>query len=307
MLFSNKKITLLICGQPFSTLPKGWLSHMPELSIVAQVEPVTVFTETPADVTPAVWTTLAKAIFEHYKNSNGFVVFHGPDNLLYTASAISFIFKNLTKPIIFTGGSITPQADKRLEMRANLINAIQGASYQYAEVGLMFGNRFIRANQATRSEGDTLNMFSTPPSGMLGKIDFSIRLADKVVSRNRGATKYISKLSTNIEVLALSPFIDLDGLASRFPKRDGVVINAGMYEHLPENIQSIIQKNSNIPVAVWSLKIPNASLASKNIILVNNMTWESTVTKFMAIRSETDSIKQIKELMARDYAGEIIH
>src|SRR3989344_3934870 len=178
MPFSNKKVTLFICGQPFSTLPKGWLTHMPELSIVAQVQPVTIFSQPPADITPVVWTILAKAISDRYKVSSGFVVFHGPDNLLYTASSFSFIFKNLPKPIIFTGGSITPQADKRLEMRANLINAIQGASYEYAEVGLMFGNRFIRANQAARSEGDTLNMFSAPQSGMLGKIDFSIRLAD---------------------------------------------------------------------------------------------------------------------------------
>jgi L-asparaginase len=280
---------------------------MPELSIVAQVEPITIFTEAPADVTPNVWTTLAKTIFDHYKTSSGFVVFHGPDNLLYTASAISFIFKNLTKPIIFTGGSITPQADKRLEMRANLINAIQGASYEYAEVGLMFGNRFIRANQATRSEGDTLNMFSAPQSGMLGKIDFSIRLADKIVLKNRGAIKYTKELNANIEVITLSPLVDLTGLANRLLKRDGIIINAGMYEQLPRDLQSILQKNQNIPAVVWSLKIPSASLTLKNVLLVNNMTWESAVTKFIVLRSETDSIKQIKELMARDQAGEIIH
>lgn len=280
---------------------------MPELSIVAQVEPVTIFSEPPADITPDVWIKLAQTISDHYKNSNGFVVFHGPDNLLYTASAISFLFKNLTKPIIFTGGSITPQADRRLEMRANLINAVHGASYEYAEVGLMFGNRFVRANQATRSDGDSLNMFSAPPSGMLGKIDFSIRLADKLVLKNRGAVKYANKLNANIEVLTLSPLIDFDGLAKRLPERDGMVINAGAYEHFPEELQTLLQKTgSNTPVIVWSGRIASVSPTSKNIIAINNMTWESTVTKFMVLRGETDSIKQIKELMARDHAGEII-
>jgi len=128
MLFSNKKVTLLICGQPFSTLPKGWLAQMPELSIVAQVEPVTIFTEAPADVTPDVWTTLAKAIFDHYKTSSGFVVFHGPDNLLYTASAISFIFKNSRiygSLTIFSGVSmILPRFDNSSIPFLSLLSAI---------------------------------------------------------------------------------------------------------------------------------------------------------------------------------------
>lgn len=274
---------------------------------MAHIEPITVFSGQPADITPDIWLTLAKTINQRFKDTDGFVIFHGPDNVLFTAAALSFLFKNLTKPIIFTGGSITPQADRRLEMRANFINAIQAASYTFSEVGLMFGNRFIRANQATRVESDSLAMFTAPVSGMLGRIDFSIRLAEKIIRKNRGATKLVETPNTNIEIIALSPFLDLKALAQRLPSRAGVIINAGAYEYIPASLRATLEKSApEIPVVIWSHKIASSPLIPKNMIIVHNMTWEATVTKFMALRGETGSLGKLKQQMATDVAGEII-
>lgn len=275
---------------------------------MAQIEPVTLFLHTPADVTPDDWLSLGRAIAERFKTSDGFVIFHGPDNLLYTATAISFLFKNLTKPIIFTGGSIQPQRDRRLEMRANLINAVQAASSEFSEVGLIFGNRFVRANQATYVETDGLNVFFAPASGQLGRIDFSIRVDDKTVRHNRGTTKFFDKFDTNVEIITLSPFIDFKGLARRLPDRHGIVINAGSHEHFPEDLRFMLEKvASDIPTVVWARKISPSAFAPKNMVMVRNMTWESTVTKFMAVRGETGDSKRIKEQMIADVAGEVIH
>ncbi|MBK7967986.1 MAG: asparaginase [Bacteroidetes bacterium] len=56
-----------------------------------------------SQVNPKIWEDLAKRIKDNYDNYEGFVVLHGLDTLAYTASAISFMIRNLNKPIVFTG------------------------------------------------------------------------------------------------------------------------------------------------------------------------------------------------------------
>ena len=52
------------------------------------------------------WINIAAAINEHYENYFGFVVLHGTDTMSYTASALSFMFENLGKSVIFTGSQV---------------------------------------------------------------------------------------------------------------------------------------------------------------------------------------------------------
>ncbi len=55
-------------------------------------------------------------------------------------------------------------------------------------------------------------------------------------------------------------------------------------------------------MVVWS-ESRKLSVSSKKICLVSNLTWEATVTKLLTAGKD---IKLIKELMAKDLAGEII-
>ena len=94
----------MVCGLPLAGKQKDWLKSMPELGIIADVEPVFVFDQNSVDITPAVWIKLAQEIHKRMNDATGFVVLHSVDNLLYTAAALSFMLQNLTKPISFTGG-----------------------------------------------------------------------------------------------------------------------------------------------------------------------------------------------------------
>ncbi|HAI38525.1 MAG TPA: L-asparaginase 1, partial [Maribacter sp.] len=72
-----------------------------------------------------------------------FVVLHGSDTMSYTASALSFLLENLSKPVILTGSQL-PIGDLRTDAKENLITAIQiAALYEKGkpviqEVGLYF-------------------------------------------------------------------------------------------------------------------------------------------------------------------------
>ena len=70
-----------------------------------------------------------RSYYENYLNFDGFVVLHGSDTMSYSASALSFMLENLTKPVIFTGSQL-PIGDLRTDAKENLITAIQIASLQ---------------------------------------------------------------------------------------------------------------------------------------------------------------------------------
>ena len=52
------------------------------------------------------WGRMAKDIEKYYHMFNGFVILHGTDTMAYTASALSFMFQNLGKPVILTGSQV---------------------------------------------------------------------------------------------------------------------------------------------------------------------------------------------------------
>jgi hypothetical protein len=72
----------------------------------------------------------------------GFVVLHGSDTMSYSASALSFMLENLSKPVIFTGSQL-PIGDLRTDAKENLITAIQIASLQENGLPLLLRCAFI--------------------------------------------------------------------------------------------------------------------------------------------------------------------
>ena len=52
------------------------------------------------------WIDVAKEIANNYNNYDGFVILHGTDTMAFTASALSFMFENLGKPVVLTGAQV---------------------------------------------------------------------------------------------------------------------------------------------------------------------------------------------------------
>lgn len=292
------------CGQFPEIQKKNWLNQMPELGIIAETEFVEVFNKPSSDVLPESWLLLAQAILKKLDKADGFVVLHNIDNILYTASALSLLLNNLTKPIIFTGRQLTSE---QTDFKASIINAVQAAGNDFSEVCLMFGNRLLRASQSTRILSGTLNIFEAPADSVIGRIDFSIRVFDKLISRNKGKAKLAGGFNNNIATINLSPLIDLPTLTKDLADKNGVLVQAKYYESIPEDLMFILQKvATDIPVIIWSEKINVNSLTPKNMLIVNNMIWEMTAVKLSWILSQTQDIKKIKELMVKNISGEII-
>ena len=130
-------------------------------------------------MTPSFWVDIAEIIERKYDEYDGFVILHGTDTMAYTASALSFMFKNLSKPIILTGSQL-PMGVLRTDGRENIICALELASCREAfipEVGLFFENHLYRGNRSTKVSAENFDAFCSFNFPSLAKagINFSFK------------------------------------------------------------------------------------------------------------------------------------
>ena len=85
-----------------------------------------------SDMEPSLWAKLVKIIAYNYDNFDGFVILHGTDTMAYTASALSFMLENLSKPVILTGSQL-PIGMLRTDGKENLITSIEIAAAKHPD------------------------------------------------------------------------------------------------------------------------------------------------------------------------------
>ena len=113
----------------------------------------------------ALWAKLVKIIKYNYDNFDGFVILHGTDTMAYTASALSFMLENLSKPVILTGSQL-PIGMLRTDGKENLITSIEIAAAKHPngtaivpEVCIFFENHLLRGNRTTKINAENFNAF----------------------------------------------------------------------------------------------------------------------------------------------------
>ena len=120
-----------------------------------------------SDVGPAEWARLASLVRDRYTEFDGFVILHGTDTLAYTASALSFMFKGLAKPVILTGSQL-PIGLPRTDGRENLLTAVELATASSAgrplirEVAVYFGSALYRGNRTHKESAESLQAIVSP-------------------------------------------------------------------------------------------------------------------------------------------------
>jgi len=144
-----------------------------------------------SDMSPKDWQRIADDIAQNYDKYDGFVILHGTDTMAYTASALSFMFEHLNKPVIVTGSQI-PISELRSDGQSNLLNALHiAASYPINEVTLFFNNKLLRGNRSTKSHADGFEAFTSPNMPPLIEVGINIHLTDKSLLNKKDAAPFM--------------------------------------------------------------------------------------------------------------------
>lgn len=132
-------------------------------------------------ITPSHWIKIAVQIEENYLDYDGFVVLHGTDTMAYSASAISFMLENLSKPVVFTGAAI-PLGELFNDAEKNIIASLfVAAKADIPEVLICFSNKLTRANRTTKFDNWAQNSFESPNYPKLGSIGTNLSVNRNIV------------------------------------------------------------------------------------------------------------------------------
>lgn len=275
------------------------LSRIPELQLLdCQIE--TISFETPIDssnMNISSWQKIANIIEEHYSKFDGFVVLHGSDTMSYSASALSFMFENLAKPVIFTGSQL-PIGDLRTDAKENLITAIQVASLQennkpvIQEVCLYFEYKLYRGNRTTKISAEHFNAFTSPNFPELAESGVHLKVnTDLVLTANSNKNLQVHyDFDDNVAILKL------------FPGMNEKVLNA--FLAIP-NLKGIILEtygSGNAPTEKWFVEA--LALAIKNGIYIINVTQCSGGSVAMGNYETSAQLKNIGVISGEDITTE---
>lgn len=272
---------------------------------------------------------IAEIISSNYDKFDGFVVLTGSDTMSYTSSAISFMFENLQKPVIFTGSQL-PIGDLRTDAKENLITSIQVAStYENGkpviqEVGLYFEYKLYRANRTTKINAEQFEAFASmnyPPLAESGvHLNFNYPVLFKPV-KEENKLVFRKKLDNNVAILKLFPGITASVVASfiNIPNLKGIILetygsgNAPTKKWFIELLEQAIDKGIYIvnvtQCAGGSVILGHYETSSdlKRIGIVDgkNITTETAIAKMMYLLGEKFSREEFKHYFETSLRGEI--
>lgn len=217
-----------------------------------------------SDMEPLYWAKLVKIINYNYDYFDGFVILHGTDTMAYTASALSFMLENLSKPVILTGSQL-PIGTLRTDGKENLITAIEIAAAKNAngtamvpEVCIFFENHLMRGNRTTKINAENFNAFRSFNYPALARVGIHIKYEPNLIHKPdpAKALKPHYLFDTNVVILTLFPGIQESIITSLL--------------HV-EGLKAVVLKtfgSGNAPQKPWFIEQLKAA-TERGIIIVN--------------------------------------
>lgn len=166
-------------GTPSSLAPgpslERILEQVPELAQLAELHLAVPFNRDSATLEPEHILHLASLIQQNSRDCEGVVVIHGTDTMAYTASVLGFLLADLRKPVVLTG-SQRPLAYVRSDARSNLVDAVTLATRGVPEVGICFGDHWIRGVAAEKVSVHRYEAFESPNLPPLAELGLTIQM-----------------------------------------------------------------------------------------------------------------------------------
>jgi L-asparaginase len=280
-----------------------------------------------SNMNPSIWVMLAETIRDNYSKYDGFVVLHGSDTMAYTASALSFMFENLSKPVILTGSQL-PIGTIRTDGKENLITAIEIAAARknnkpvVTEVCIYFEYRLYRGNRTNKFNAEHFRAFQSPNYPLLAEAGVHIQYNESAIEpSSRKVLKVHTSLDSNVAVLRMFPGIS-------FSVTDAVLNANGLKAVVLETFGS-----GNAPTEKWFLdRIKKAIQAG--IVVLNitqcaagrveqgryqtsaglkeigviggaDMTVEAALAKLMFLFGNSKNTSFVKKQLVKNLRGEL--
>ncbi len=283
-----------------------------------------------SDINPDNWAKMAHMVYDNFNNYDGFVILHGTDTMSYSASALSFMLQDLTKPVVFTGSQL-PVGVLRSDAKENLLTAIEIAAAKdengnamVPEVTIFMDDELYRGNRTTKRNAEHFSAFNSYNYPALARA--GVRLTYNKQFINTPSTdaqlRLRDKTDCNVAVLKLFPGITepvVKAILST-PGLRGVVLEtygAGnapscdwLYQHLRNAVERgiiIVNKTQcntgSVAMGQYAVSLP---LLKAGVLSGYDITTEALLTKMMYLFGENPNNNElVKQLLQTPLCGEL--
>ena len=326
----KKKILLLTTGGTIASIPGGEgleprRSEVMELALsqLRNFYDITIedlMCLDSSNMTPKQWQLIAVRIFELREAFDGIVVSHGTDTMAYTASAVTFMLPDIDRCVVFTGSQL-PLADMLSDGPANLRTAFAMAASGHPGIYLAFDRKVMLGCRAVKVRASGFSAFESVNARYAAQVtNRGLVVDERVLPVRRGPAKLCPEISENIFLLKLTPGLNpavFDVLAAMGYK--GIVIEAfglggvnvlhkglrGIRRAVEDGISVVVTTQCLYDSADLRVYQVGTKLLELGVIQGRDMTSEAAMTKLMWGIGQGMDQEEIKELFARNLAGEV--
>ena len=281
-----------------------------------------------ADAGPETWVSIGQLIEENYADYDGFVVLHGTDTMAYSASALSFMLQNLSKPVVFTGAQL-PIGAVRTDARENLLGALEIASAKTAEgkprvpeVCLYFNDNLLRGNRAKKVQSILFDAFESHNYPLLAEAGIEIQYNNSnILTPQPQPLQLKKKFHSQVAVLKIYPGIQPAFVKAVLQAKElaGVILetygsgNAPTYTWFIQELKQAIDRGViilNVSQCQGGKVVQGRYGTSKllqeiGVLSGYDLTTEAALTKMMLLLGEETSVETVKRQIIVPICGEM--
>jgi glutamyl-tRNA(Gln) amidotransferase subunit D len=304
------------------------LDLVPEISEIANIEGFLIFNKLSENLTPRDWKLIASKVAEKLDEFEGVVITHGTDTMAFTASALSFMFERLGKPVILTGAqrsSDRPSSDVHLNLLASVRLAATG---RIAEVMVVMhgetedtyalAHRGVRVKKLHTSRRDAFVTVNDVPLAKIWK-DHIEYLREDYRPRSSEPAELFQDLEERVAIVKYYPGMDpeiLELLVDRGYR--GILLEGTGLGHVGEHLLPVIQRGREegvifamVSQCIWGRINMNVYSTGRRLLRLGvlpaeDMTLEAAYAKLMYLLGKYPGDEQkIRELFGKNLRGEL--
>ena len=282
-----------------------------------------------SDMAPRLWAHLVGIIADNYDSYDGFVILHGTDTMAYTASALSFMLENLTKPVVLTGSQL-PIGQLRTDGKENLVTSIDLAASHHEdgtpmvpEVCIYFSGKLLRGNRSTKQNAEGFNAFESCNNPTHCDAGHHINFNNHEIFKPKYEQPMVphTALDSNITLLSIFPGIQENIIRHLIeaPELRSIVMRSYGSGNAPQHpwLMKLLKEASNRGVVVVNISQCIAGsvemerydtgfqLKNAGVVSGYDSTVEAALAKLMFLQGMYRDNGTVRKLMHKNIAGEI--